>query len=81
MILGIVVGMARKKTKRKGRASEQSIDGRGREIYEKGDQITPLNDQRWDVASQSVSYMMSLGCGKATCDCSYHVKGKAGASA
>lgn len=64
---------------RKGSASEQSVDRRGRQIYEKDNQIKPLTRQRRDVASQSeegVSYMVSLGCGRATCVCPYHVTGK-----
>ena len=71
--------MARRRTQRKGRMSEQSIDRSGRQIYEKGGQITALTDLRWDVGSQSkegVSYMVSLGCGKAACECPYYVKGK-----
>ena len=71
--------MVRKRKQRKGRASEQSVDRRGRQIYEKDNQIKPLTGQRRDVASQSeegVSYMVSLGCGRATCVCPYHVTGK-----
>ena len=69
MISGIVLGMARRQ-QRKGRASEQSIDGGGRQIHEKGGQIKPLTDRRRDVESQSMgdmSYMVPFGCGKAAC--------------
>ena len=74
-----MVDMARRRKQRRGRISEQSIDRRGRQIYEKGGQIKPLTGQRWDVASQSVegvSYVVSLGCGRATCGCPYHVTEK-----
>ena len=48
-----MLGRARKKKQRKGRASEQSIDRSGHQIYEKGGQIKALTDRRWDVESQS----------------------------
>ncbi len=71
--------MARRKNQRRGRTSQQNIDRSGREIYEKGDQITVLTDKRCDVKSQSmegVTYRVSYGCGKFTCECPYHVAGK-----
>ena len=74
-----MVDMARRRKQRRGRISEQSIYRRGRQIYEKGNQIKALTEQRWDVASQGVegvSYVVSLGCGRATCECLYHVTGK-----
>ena len=78
MISGIVLGMARKQ-QRKGSTSEQSIDWGGRQIHEKGGQIKALTDRRRNVESQSMdgmSYRVSLGCGKATCECRHHVTGK-----
>ena len=72
-------GMARKKNQRRGRTSQQNIDRSGREIYEQGGQITVLTDKRCDVKSQSregVTYRVSYGCGKFTCECPYHTTGK-----
>ena len=74
-----MAGMARKKNRQRGRTSQQNIDRSGREIYEQGDQITVLTDKRCDVKSQSsgdVTYRVSYGCGKFTCECPYHVAGK-----
>ena len=74
-----MLGMAGKKTQRRGSISQQNIDSSGRQIYEKGDQITVLTDKRCDVKSQSregVTYRVSYGCGKFTCECPYHVHGK-----
>ena len=74
-----MLGMAGKKTQRRGRTSQQNIDSSGRQIYEKGDQITVLTDKRCDVKSQSrkgVTYRVSYGLGKFTCECPYHVHGK-----
>ena len=71
--------MARKKSQRKGRTTEQKIDENGRKIYELSDQIKTLPDQRYDVKSQSeegVTYRVSFGCDKPTCECRYHVTGK-----
>ncbi len=74
-----MLGMARRKTRRRGRTPQQNIDSGGRSIYGQGDQITVLTDRRCDVKSQSregVTYRVSYGCGKFTCECPYHVAGK-----
>ena len=72
-------GMARKKNQRRGRTSQQNIDRSGREIYEQGGQIMVLTENRCDVKSQNregVTYRVSYGCGKFTCECPYHTAGK-----
>ena len=59
-----------KKGPRKGRTTQQNIDSSGREIYEKGGQITVLTDKRCDVKSQTVegkTYRVSYGLDKFTC--------------
>ena len=71
--------MARKNSQRSGRTSQQNIDRNGHEIYEKSDQITVLTDKRCDVKSQSredVTYRVSYGLDKFTCECPYHTKGE-----
>ena len=55
------------------------MDSSGRQIYEKGDQITVLADKRCDAKSQSregITYRVSYGLGKFICECPYHVHGK-----
>ena len=68
-----------KKGPRKGRTTQQNIDSSGREIYEKGGQITVLTDKRCDVKSQTVegkTYRVSYGLDKFTCECPYHIHGE-----
>ena len=64
---------------RKGRTTQQKIDKSGREIYEKGGQITVLTDKQCDVKSQTdedKTYRVSYGLDKFTCECPYHLHGK-----
>ena len=72
-------GRVRRRVSRKGRTTQQNIDSSGREIYEKGGQITVLTDKRCDVKSQTVegkTYRVSYGLDKFTCECPYHIHGK-----
>ena len=65
-----------KKGPQKGRTTQQNIDSSGREIYEKGGQITVLTDKQRDVKSQTVkgkTYRVSYGLDKFTCECPYHI--------